>query len=149
MSEPKPSRLQASQYFSPYVRAGAPGVNASDSTIKDPYTPLRAKALATLEQMGFEPQTMVERGVAWAEDQDPFGHVMQSQYMHYFGLVWQRVMESYDEYFSPDEYRDLIQGKSILPVIHKYEMQIKRQIKHPDSVCNMIPNAASSKLTTG
>jgi hypothetical protein len=45
----------------------------------NPYAALRASALAELEAMGFDPRTMAERGVVWAEDQDPFGHVMHSQ----------------------------------------------------------------------
>lgn len=90
-AEPATWRLKASQYFSPYSRSGAPGVSQPQehgvkSTDQDQYTKLRSSALATLEAMGFEPQTMVERGVTWAQDQDPFGHVMHSQYMQFFAL---------------------------------------------------------------
>ena len=126
-SGPAASSLTASSYFSPYSRSGAP-------EHRDAYGDLRSKALTTLEAMGFEPQTMVERGVTWAEDQDPFGHVMQSQYMHFFGLCWQRVMESYEEYLGTEAYRDLLRGKTVIPVINKYEIHLKRQVKYPDSV---------------
>ena len=84
--------------------------------------------------MGYDPTTMVERGVAWAEDQDPFGHVMHSQYMHFLGMCFHRVMESYDEFLSEAEYNDMILAKSTAPVIRNYALDIVRQVKYPDSV---------------
>ncbi|KAK8042248.1 hypothetical protein PG993_006771 [Apiospora rasikravindrae] len=126
------SRLAQSAYLSPYSRAGAsPADHAGDS---DPYKPLRARALATLEAMGYDPATMVERGVVWAEDQDPFGHVMQSQYMHFLGTCFHRVMESYDEHLTKQEYDDMIHARTVMPVVRKYELDIRRQVKYPDSV---------------
>lgn len=66
------SKRQAeSAYQSPYSHAGAPGPHPNT----DPYAELRASALSTLEAMGYDPKSMAERGVVWAEDQDPFGHV--------------------------------------------------------------------------
>lgn len=127
------SRLSASNYFSPYFRSGAPK-HPHITEQDDAYTPLRSKALATLEAMGYEPKTMVERGVAWAEDQDPFGHMNHSQFLHFFSLCWQRIMESYDEFLSEEEYQGMIHAKTIIPVVNKYEMRIKRQVRHPDSV---------------
>jgi acyl-CoA thioesterase FadM len=84
--------------------------------------------------MGYDPATMVERGVVWAEDQDPFGHVTQSQYMQFLGMGFHRVMESYDEFLTEEEYGDMIGARSIAPVIRKYELDIVRQVKYPDSV---------------
>ena len=129
-SKPTNSRLAESAYNSPYSHAGAPGPHPNT----DPYANLRASALSTLVAMGYDPKTMVERGVVWAEDQDPFGHVMQSQYMYFLGLCFHRVMESYDEFLSEQEYRDMILAKSVAPVIRKYELDIRRQVKYPDSV---------------
>lgn len=123
-------RLAESAYNSPYSHEGAPKPHPNT----DPYALLRTKALSTLEAMGYDPQTMVERGVVWAEDQDPFGHVMHSQYMHFLGICFHRVMESYDEYLSQEEYNDMVLAKRVSPVIHKYELSIKRQVKYPDSV---------------
>ncbi|OAA76464.1 hypothetical protein LEL_06148 [Akanthomyces lecanii RCEF 1005] len=125
--------LKATQYFSPYTRSGAPGVPIS-TEVADPYAPLRKKALETLEAMGFDPVTMVERGVTWAEDQDPFGHVMHSQYQHYFGICWQRIMEFYGAYLTEQEYRDMLSGKGVIPVLGGYEIRFKRQVKHPDTL---------------
>ena len=127
---PSSSRLAQSAYNSPYSSSGAPAPHPNT----DPYASLRKRGLATLEAMGYDPQTMVERGVLWAEDQDPFGHMMQSQYMHFLGTCFHRVMESYDEFLSETEYNEMILAKSIAPVIRKYELEIKRQVKYPDSV---------------
>lgn len=78
---------------------------------------------------------MVERGVVWAEDQDPFGHVMHSQYMHFLGACSHRFMESYSEFLGEEEYDDMIHARTVVPVIRKYELEIRRQVKYPDSVC--------------
>ncbi|KAJ4345352.1 uncharacterized protein N0V89_011482 [Didymosphaeria variabile] len=128
--KPRPSHLAESAYNSPYARASAPTPHPNT----DPYAPLRAKALATLEAMGYDPQTMVERGVFWAEDQDPFGHVMQSQYMTFLGACFHRVMESYDEFLNEKEYNDMIIAKTVIPVVRRYELDIRRQVKYPDSL---------------
>ncbi|KAK2598177.1 hypothetical protein QQS21_005729 [Conoideocrella luteorostrata] len=129
-TSPSPSRLAQSAYNSPYSHVGAPSSNHHE----DPFVPLRSKALATLEAMGYAPNTMVERGVLWGEDQDPFGHVMHTQYMHFLGVCFHRVMESYDEFLSEEEYDDMIHARGVVPVIHKYELNIKRQVKYPDSL---------------
>ena len=84
--------------------------------------------------MGYDPQTMVERGIVWAEDQDPFGHVMQSQYMAFLGICFHRVMESYDEFLNEEEYNDMILAKTVIPVVRRYELDIRRQVTYPDSV---------------
>jgi hypothetical protein len=124
------SRLADSAYNSPYARAGAPSPHPNS----DPYVPLRAKALATLESMGYDPGTMIERGIVWAEDQDPFGHVMQSQYMHFLGMCFHRVMEGYDDFLSAEEYNGMISGQTVVPLVRKYELAIMRQVKYPDAV---------------
>jgi hypothetical protein len=91
---PQLSRLAQSSYLSPYshmhstsTSAGGGAANPNPDLAGDAdaagdanlYAALRASALAELEAMGFDPRTMAERGVVWAEDQDPFGHVMHSQ----------------------------------------------------------------------
>ncbi|KAI1081987.1 hypothetical protein F5B20DRAFT_588098 [Whalleya microplaca] len=126
----KVSRLAQSAYDSPYSRSGAPSPHPTG----DPYAPLRARALSTLAEMGYDPNTMIERGVLWAEDQDPFGHVKQSRFMHFLGIGFHRTMESYDEYLSEQEYNDMIHAKSVIPVVRKYDLEIRRQVKYPDSL---------------
>lgn len=131
----KKTRLADSAYLSPYSQEGAPKPHPNIN----PYAPLRASALSTLEALGYDPSTMVERGVVWAEGQDPFGHVMHSQFMHFLGACFYRFMESYSEFLSEQEYDDMIYAKTVVPVIRKYELDIRRQVKYPDSVCITCP----------
>ncbi|KAJ4386145.1 hypothetical protein N0V93_009038 [Gnomoniopsis smithogilvyi] len=113
------TRLAESAYFSPYSDAGAPKPHPNVDA--DAYAALRASAISSLEAMGHDPNTMIERGVAWAEDQDPFGHVTHSQYMHFLGTYFHRVMESYDEHLSEQEYDDMINARTVIPVLRKYQ----------------------------
>lgn len=129
-SKSLPSRLAESSYHSPYARIGAPTPHPNT----DPYASLRKDALETLEAMGYDPQTMVEHGVVWAEHQDPFGHVKQSQYLAFFGPCFHRVMESGDEYLSEEEYNDMIYARKAVPVMRRFELDIRRQVKYPDPV---------------
>ncbi|KID75878.1 uncharacterized protein G6M90_00g049490 [Metarhizium brunneum] len=129
-ANPTSARLADSSYHSPYTRAGAPRPHPNT----DPYAALRGRALSTLEAMGFDPNTMIEHGVLWAEHQDPFGHVMQGQYMSFLGACFWRVMESYDEFLSKEECDDMIQAKTVIPVVRRYELDIRRQVKYPDSL---------------
>ncbi|KAF4465881.1 hypothetical protein FALBO_7274 [Fusarium albosuccineum] len=123
---PAGSRLLAkSAYNSPLSRIGANN---------DSYAALRASALETLTGMGFDPETMIEHGVAWADDQDPFGHVKQSKYMEFVGTCLHRVTESYAKYLSKEEYTAMITGKGVIPVLKKYETDIRRQVKYPDTI---------------
>jgi hypothetical protein len=127
---PKRNQLAHSAYHSPYARSGAPSPHPNN----DPYAPLRAKALATLEAMGYDPSTMVEHGVLWAEHQDPFGHVMHAQYMQFLGTCFHRVMESYSEHLDANEYAAMATGKSAIPAVRRYQLDIRRQVTYPDSV---------------
>ncbi len=130
-STPKSARLASSSYHSPYARSGAPGPHPNT----DPYAPLRARALSTLEAMGFDPDTMVEHGVLWAEHQDPYGHVMNAQFMAFMGSSWIRVMEGYDEFLSAEELDGVMHAKTVAPLARRLELEIKRQVKYPDAVC--------------
>lgn len=129
------SRLAESAYNSPYSRTGAPGIHPNT----DLYAPLRARALLTLEAMGYEPRTMVERGVLWAEDQDPFGHFMQSQFMNFLGSCFIRFMESFDEFLDEQEHSDMLNTKSIMLAVRKCHLDIWKQVRYPDSVSFVTP----------
>ncbi|KAI0813916.1 hypothetical protein GGR55DRAFT_486787 [Xylaria sp. FL0064] len=122
---PASLRLAQSAYNSPYSRAGAPTPHPNS----DPYSALRSSALSNLEAMGYDPKTMVEHGVLWAEDHDLYAHVM-----HWAGSCLYRIMEGYDEWLSKQECDDMIQGKSIIIVVKKYELDIRRQVRYPDSI---------------
>jgi hypothetical protein len=43
-------------------------------------------------------------------------------------------MESYDEFLSKQEYEDMMKGETVIPVVHKYEILLKKQVRYPDSV---------------
>lgn len=43
-------------------------------------------------------------------------------------------MESHGEFLTPQEYDDTIHAQTVAPVIRKYELDIRRQVKDPDSV---------------
>ncbi|KAI1817266.1 hypothetical protein GGS20DRAFT_533346 [Poronia punctata] len=124
------SRLAESAYNSPYSHAGAPEPHPNEN----PYASLRRDALAKLEAMGYDPKTMVERGVVWAEDQDPLGAVMRAQYIQFFDNCFYRVMESYEEFLSQQEYDDMIQARSIILAVRKHEVILRRPVTYPDSL---------------
>ncbi|KAF2690157.1 hypothetical protein K458DRAFT_328367 [Lentithecium fluviatile CBS 122367] len=128
-STPRRSRLAESAYNSPYSRAGAPTPHPNF----DPYMPLRAESLATFESMGYDPQTMVEHGIVWA-DQDPYAHGHHTQYMHFMRSCFYRGMESYEEFLSEEEYDGMALGKTVAPLIRRYQLDIRRQVRYPDTV---------------
>ena len=125
------SRLAESADNSPYSHAGAPSPHPNT----DPYAPLRASALSTLEAMGYDPKTMAERGGCLGRGPGPVRpcHAI-TPYLHFLGPCFHRVMESYDEFLSEQEYYDMILASRIVPVVKKLELDIKRQVKYPDSV---------------
>ena len=139
---PTSARLAESSYNSPYSRAGAPSPHPNT----DPYASLRASALSTLEAMGFDPKTMVEHGVLWAEHQDPYGHVMHSQFMQFLGACFYRVMEGYDEYLSKEECDGMVKAKTVIPAVRKYELSIRKQVKYPDAVWISFPRRSITSV---
>ncbi|KLJ05824.1 hypothetical protein EMPG_10742 [Blastomyces silverae] len=129
-TSPTSSRLADSSYQSPYASNGAPGAHPNT----DPYAALRGRALSTLEAMGFDPKTMIEHGILWAEHQDPYGHVNTGQIMSFFGGCFFRVLESYEEFLSKEELDGMIEAKTVVPLVRKYELDIQRQVIYPDVV---------------
>jgi hypothetical protein len=123
-------RLAQSAYHSPYTRAGAPTPHPNS----DPYTSLRRQALATLESMGYDPETMTERGVKWGEDLEPYD---KSQYMAFLGTCFHRITESHDKFLSDEEYNNMTQRKTVFTKIKNFELQIRRGVRYPDSVSTM------------
>ena len=118
-----PTRLSASSYNSP-----------TSHDPSNPYTPLRAAVIATATAMGYDPTTMTERGLVWAEDQDPFGHVMNPAFTHFLSMGNFRVVESFEQWLGPAEYDNMITARSIGPVVQKYETHLKRQASYPDAL---------------
>jgi acyl-CoA thioesterase FadM len=59
---------------------------------------------------------------------------MHSQYMTFLGTCFWRVLESYDEFLSQQEMDGIINATSVIPVVRKYELEIKKQVKYPDAL---------------
>lgn len=76
---------------------------------------------------------MIERSVVW-EDQDAYGHVHHTKFMHYLSYCYYRIMECYDEQLKEEDYNNIVYGKRVMLVIRKTELDIKRQVKYPDTV---------------
>ncbi|CAG8908464.1 unnamed protein product [Penicillium egyptiacum] len=96
-----------------------------------PYGPLReATVLAMLEQ-GIEYNALSENPISWADDQDPFGHVMAQAYVHYAGNCFVRLLESFQDLLK-DEFSKFMSGRAIGPMTNQYTVKIKRVVKYPD-----------------
>ena len=113
------SPLEASSYHHP---------NGGDS-----YAPLREKIVKTATAMGYDVPTMSEHGVIWADDQDPFGHVLGAAYPHFGAVSGFRMFESFAEQLK-DKYGDLFKAKGIGVMTKTFETELKRPVSYPDSV---------------
>ena len=118
-----PTRLSASSYNSP-----------TSHEPSNAYTPLRAAVISTATAMGYDPSTMTERGLVWAEDQDPFGHVMNAAYPHFLSMCNFRVMESFEQWLGPTAYENMVNARGIAPVVRKYEIDLRRVVRYPDAL---------------
>lgn len=88
--------------------------------------------MAMMEQ-GIEYNTLSEKPLSWADDQDPFGHVMAQAYTHYSGNCFIRVLESFQVNLK-DEFPRFMSGKAIGPMTNKLSLKIMRVVKYPDTV---------------
>ncbi|PLB43822.1 hypothetical protein P170DRAFT_514137 [Aspergillus steynii IBT 23096] len=83
-----------------------------------------------LEQ-GYEYPTLTQYSVAWAEDQDPFGHVMWQAYGHICAQCFNRVVESFQEHLG-DKFQDFMTARGISAMSTRITMDVKRVVKYPD-----------------
>ena len=104
---------------------------------------LRQKIIQQMMERGIEYSTLSEHPVTWAEDQDPFGHVMAQAYPHVYGKCFNRFLESFHEQLQ-DEFPRFMSGRGIGPMTNKYTFTIKTAIKYPDLVC---PSSRDSVMT--
>lgn len=122
-NESSSSRLQDSSHYSP-----------TPNNPSSPYTPLRASVLVTATAMDYDPTTMVERGVMWADDQDPFAHVTNTAFPHFLSMCNFRVVEGFEQWLGEEEYGHMVAGKGVGPLVRKYEISIRKVVKYPDSM---------------
>ncbi|TEY82973.1 hypothetical protein BOTCAL_0026g00370 [Botryotinia calthae] len=114
------------------------------------YAPLRKKAIEEAVAMGYNPATMVECGVTWSDDHDPFQHVKNASYVHYANQCGFREIQSFEPYLGKENFQDILKVRGIGPVVKNYTTDFKRPAKFPDSfiVANRItdvrPNGYSS-----
>jgi hypothetical protein len=97
----------------------------------DPYASLRRQALATLEAMGYDPETMTERGLKWGDDLDPWD---KTAYMAYLGTCFHRVTESHDQFLSDEEYNNMTNRKTVITKSKNFELKVRKGVSYPDSV---------------
>jgi len=121
MSKPAtfPSLLEASSYQTP---GGG-----------DLYTPLREKVIATAIAMGYDRETMVECGVTWSDDHDPFQHVKNHAYPHYITICNMRVLYSFEKQLK-DRFKDFMNTRHIGSVVKSLTLNLIRPVKFPDSL---------------
>lgn len=114
------SPLEASSYHHPYGGAA--------------YAALREQVVKTATAMGYDPTTMTEHGIVWADDQDPFGHVMGAAYPHYIAVCNFRVFESFEPQLK-EKFEDLLKARGIGVITKTYTVDLLRPVSYPDSVC--------------
>ncbi|KAH8425944.1 uncharacterized protein LDX57_003683 [Aspergillus melleus] len=85
-----------------------------------------------LEQ-GNEYSTLTQHSVAWAEDQDPFGHVMFQTYGHISAQCGNRVIESFQEHLG-DKFPEFMTAKGISAMSRRITITVRRVVKYPDLV---------------
>lgn len=85
-----------------------------------------------LEQ-GYEYPTLTQHNVSWAEDQDPFGHVMWQAYGHISAQCFNRVIESFQEPLG-DKFQEFMTARGISAMSRRITMDVKRVVKYPDLV---------------
>ncbi|GES62056.1 hypothetical protein ATEIFO6365_0005003200 [Aspergillus terreus] len=124
------SPLEASSYLHPerHVEFGA----------------LRQKTIQQMTERGIEYSTLAEHPVSWADDQDPFGHVMTQAYAHVNGKCFNRFLESFHEKLQ-DEFPRFMSGRGIGPMTNKLNLTIKTPIKYPDLLLTGIRIAERGK----
>ncbi|QLI69386.1 uncharacterized protein G6M90_00g066500 [Metarhizium brunneum] len=76
---------------------------------------------------------MAEHALSWAEDQDPFGHVMSQAYPHINAKCFTRLLESFEESLK-DKFPDFMGARGISAMTNRYTMAVKRVVKYPDTV---------------
>ncbi|KAF7908495.1 uncharacterized protein EAF01_004250 [Botrytis porri] len=113
------SALEASSYQSP---DGGPA-----------YSLLRKKVVDMAIAMGYDASTMVECGVNWSDDHDPFKHVKNHAYPHYVNQCNFRVFQSFEAQLG-ERFQDLLDTQHIGVVVKTYTIDLKRVVKFPDSL---------------
>ncbi|RYP57844.1 hypothetical protein DL770_010571 [Monosporascus sp. CRB-9-2] len=97
------------------------------------YKPLREKIVRQALEQGYHETTMMEHGVVWADDQDPWGHIMNAGFPHYASACNFRLFESFEEHLK-DKFQDLMKARGIGVIVKTSTLDIKRPVSYPDSI---------------
>lgn len=98
-----------------------------------PFQPLREKAMQSMVAAGIDYEYLAESPVAWAEDQDPFGHVTSQVYTHYAARAFNRMLDSWSIILG-DKFAALEGASGVGVITNQYSVKIKRVVKYPDTV---------------
>ena len=101
---------------------------------KGPYSQPRQEMIQQILERGYEYSSLSEHPVAWAEDQDPSGHVMFQAYFHITSRCFIRVWETFEEQLK-ERFAGFMNGGGIGAVSKSYNVSVKRVAKYPDLVC--------------
>jgi acyl-CoA thioesterase FadM len=97
------------------------------------YKPLRDKTVQQALEQGYDEASMMEHGVSWADDQDPWGHISNAQFPHFVSACNFRLFESFEEHLG-DKFQDLMKVRGIGVIVKSTILDIKRPVSYPDSV---------------
>ncbi|RYO74738.1 hypothetical protein DL766_004178 [Monosporascus sp. MC13-8B] len=97
------------------------------------YKPLRENIVRQALEQGYHEATMMEHGVVWADDQDPWGHIMNAGFPHYASACNFRLFESFEEHLK-DKFQDLMKVRGIGVIVKSSTLDIKRPVSYPDSI---------------
>jgi acyl-CoA thioesterase FadM len=97
------------------------------------YAPLRKNIVETAVAMGYDRATMLEYGVNWSDDQDPFGHVKNHAYGHFTSACNVRVFHSFEAQLK-DKFEDMMTARGIGLLVRSTTSRLMRPVKFPDSV---------------
>ncbi|RAL58786.1 hypothetical protein DID88_009199 [Monilinia fructigena] len=98
------------------------------------YAPLRKKVIDAAIAMGYDAATMVECGVSWSDDHDPFQHVKNAAYVHYVNQCKFREFQSFEPYLGKEKFQDMLNLRHMGPVVKTYTIDLKRPVKFPDAL---------------
>ncbi|KAI9932545.1 hypothetical protein ASPWEDRAFT_730388 [Aspergillus wentii DTO 134E9] len=96
-----------------------------------PWAQRRDETISKMLEQGLEYPTLAEHPIAWAEDQDPFGHVMTQTYPHINAKCFLRLLESFEEQLK-DRFPDFMKARGIGIMSNRLVLSMKRVVKYPD-----------------
>ncbi|KAI1347665.1 hypothetical protein F5Y01DRAFT_294500 [Xylaria sp. FL0043] len=97
------------------------------------YKPLREKIVSQALAQGYDEPSMMEHSVQWADDQDPWGHIMNARFPHYVSACGFRLFETFEEHLK-DKFHDLMKIRGIGVIVKTFTLDIKRPVSYPDSI---------------